>query len=128
MVITVAVVVLIPLCRWWEWRKWTRGREILSEEELCRLFVEGVADRSFLLHFLSSVSKCYGVPMGQLRPTDSFAGSLGALDSWELGEGEESLAEALRKEQLMPPEPLDKNIKTLQDLFEACLEIKKQRQ
>ena len=69
------------------------GRKRLTEEELMKMFDCGYKSLEFeALRFLSSA---YEVPMGLLRPSDTFTeeGALWKWDSWSFGEGQDRLNE-----------------------------------
>lgn len=71
------------------------GRRKMSEHELLNIF----GGNPKAMEALSLVAKCYGLPVGVLRPDDTFSekGALYRMDDWQQGAGLEKLDAIVRE-------------------------------
>ena len=113
-------VVLVLLGKWTCRRPFNK-RELKSDEELYSSFKFCASvDFSICQRVMRLVGHCYAIPVGKLRPDDSFHGNLGRADSWSLGDGAEKLTKQLQKEfSITLTQSECKQIMTIQNLIES---------
>lgn len=68
-------------------------QQIYSEGGIASLIDYASFERVVIL-----ISRCYKLDPEQLRPSDAFSGTLGRLDRWTLGDGQEMTALCILKE------------------------------
>ena len=110
---------LVLLGKWTCARPFNR-RKSLSDEELFTLFNFSIlVDFQTWKRLMRLIGDCYSVRVEKLRPDDSFYGNLARLDSWNLGDGSEYLAEGLQKDFGVTLTFSEREkITTIQDLIE----------
>jgi hypothetical protein len=93
-----AAVVVVMVARWMSKRSVLGGRKPIGLEEMHRQYAAR-ADVSYELfeRVFNTVGQAYRIDPELLRPSDKLK-KLYDLDSWELGEGTETLNERLEKD------------------------------
>lgn len=100
-----------------------RDRKVEQIEDLYKLFQFKIPiDIHTFTKLITLIGKCYHVIPGKLRPSDSFDGRLGKLDTWNLGCGAEELQRRLENEHLIQLRA-DIRIETIQQLFDYCAAV-----
>ncbi len=97
-----------------------RGREDRPFEDLYRSFAfQTSVDLGTFVKVISLIAKCYHIAPGKLRADDGFDRLFAKLDSWELGNGTESLQNKLEREFSLHL-PKDTRLNTVRELIEYC--------
>jgi len=98
-IVLISALRMLPLFR----RSTFWGRRKMSKHELLNIF----GGNPKAMEALSFVAKCYGLPVGVLRPNDTFSekGALYRMDDWQQGAGLEKLDAIVREMGLEDEHP-----------------------
>jgi hypothetical protein len=118
LLILIATGLALLAIRWASRTALFRRREDKGLADLYRTFVFSVpVDVQTFVELISLIGECYHVAPGKLRGEDRFDGILSQFDSWDLGGGEEDLADRLTREYAIRL-PQDRQLQTVQELIE----------